>query len=300
MTIVDDLPRRLLISDKITVPVLNIFFVNRHETNMRNCLRFLICIVLIVGSCPVIRAQQIDLLVGDGRNNWVKADGQPIDTTKWELNDGILHLTGGGGGDIFFRNSIGDFELSFEWRIAEKGNSGVKYRVQKYGDSWLGCEYQLQDDVAAPLSRHSTASLYDVFAPTGVQRPNAAGEWNTSRIVVIGNQIQHWLNGAMVVYATTDSWDWHSRVCNSKFREHCGWGQNCIGRLMLQDHGSEVWFRDMKLTIFSTSMASTIAGGQRFATNDAKCNPNDHTRPDCQSVFGGRSVFFHRRRLLGR
>ena len=163
-------------------------------------------------SRDVARAQELDLLATSGLENWVKADGQPVDSPKWELINGTLHLTDGGGGDIFFREWVGDFALKFEWRISEKGNSGVKYRVQKYGDSWLGCEYQLQDDGANPISKQSTASLYDVIEPTSACRPNAAGEWNTAIIIVSDNRIQHWMNGTLVVSTTTGSWDWLARV----------------------------------------------------------------------------------------
>ncbi len=223
---------------------------------MRNIVWTLVVILFCAALVDAARAQELDLLQTGGLENWVKADGQPVDSPKWELGDGTLHLTSGGGGNIFFRDWVGDFILKFEWRISEKGNSGVKYRVQKYGDSWLGCEYQLQDDGTNSISKQSTASLYDVIEPSSAIRPNPVGEWNTAMIVASNNHIQHWMNAALVVSTTTGSWDWLTRVNNSKFNAHPGWGQNWTGRIMLQDHGSEVWFRNISLTRAENSVSN--------------------------------------------
>ncbi len=269
---------------------------------MQTCRWFLTCAVLLVASVSSVLAQRIDLLEKDGLKNWVKADGHSVDSAKWELSDGVLHLTSGGGGDIFCRNWIGDFELTFEWRISQKGNSGVKYRVQQYGDSWLGCEYQMQDDGTSLLDKHSTASLYDVVEPSSATLPNPAGEWNTSRIVVVGNHIEHWLNGTQVVCVTVGSRDWMSRVCQSKFKDRFGWGQNLHGRLMLQDHGSEVWFRNMHLTCYETF--SDYASWDTKSIHEFPANPRgivcDRVKASCFESSGERGRWFKHSRLFGR
>ncbi len=200
-------------------------------------------------------ADELDLL-GDGTlSQFVKANGQPVDSPKWEVSDGVLHMTGGGGGDIFYREVVGDFRLTFQWKISSHGNSGVKYRVQQYGKSWLGCEYQIQDDGTNPLTNQSTAGLYAVYAPGPQRLPNPAGQWNWSQIVVAGNHIEHWLNGTLVVSATVGNEDWLARVAHSKFAQNSDWGQNRTGRIMLQDHGNEVWFRNLKLTRLNERIA---------------------------------------------
>lgn len=251
---------------------------------MRNRLGMLVLGLLCSLWCDVAHAQVLDLLAMDSLENWVKADGQPINSPKWELNNGTLHLTGGGGGDIFFREWVGNFVLKFEWRITTNGNSGVKYRVQKYGNSWLGCEYQLQDDGAQPVSKQSTASLYDVIEPLSAIRPNPAGEWNTAMIVVSDNRVQHWMNDTLVVSTTVGSWDWLTRVSKSKLNAQPGFGQNWSGRIMLQDHGSEVWFRNMKLiraenTALNLPVPATVG---EIAVSPERCATAVQSRDACR------------------
>jgi hypothetical protein len=74
------------------------------------------------------------------------------------------------------------------------------------------------------------------------------GEYNTSRIVVRGDQIKHWLNGRLIVSATVGSPEWDKRIASSKFSDVPGFGRNRFGRIMLTDHGSEVWYRNFTIT----------------------------------------------------
>lgn len=180
--------------------------------------------------------------------SWVDGNGKPVEAGKWAAKDGILHLTVKGGGNLYTAKAYGDFELLFEWKIAPGGNSGVKYRMTNYeGRGMLGAEYQVYDDGAKPFSKGATASLYDIVAPDEkTKKMNPVGEWNRSRIVVKGNHIQHFLNGKKVVDITAGTPAWKKAVDNSKFRNLEGFAQKA-GPLMLQDHGSEAWFRAMKV-----------------------------------------------------
>ena len=177
----------------------------------------------------------------------MKPNGDAVDK-GWEIQpDGTLHLNGRGG-HILSRQQYGDFELWFEFRIAEKGNSGIKYRVKQYNKSWLGLEYQVLDDSAFPkLTReHHTASLYDLVTPIPLQtRFNPEGEFNVGKVRVQNQRIQHWINGQLMIDQPvgTDSWDHH--VANSKFNKHEGFGENTVGHIMVTDHGSEVWYRNV-------------------------------------------------------
>ena len=223
-------------------------------------LLFLIpCFVVPWGS---LSAQSIDLLAEPGLGQFVDADGKPVSRTGWTNQDGVLRHTRGGG-NIFYREPVRDFILEFEFNIPPRGNNGIKYRVAKYGNSWLGCEFQVQDDRNKPLTKQATGSLYAVYEPASQKKQNPPGRWNHGKIVVRGNQIQHWLNGILIVDATAGSVDWNRRVEASKFKPHKGFGQNRDGRIMVTDHNTEVSYRNMKLTrlIESSSMISDSGKG---------------------------------------
>jgi hypothetical protein len=178
---------------------------------------------------------------------WTKIDGKPV-TDGWEVVDGMIHLKkdGKGSGHIITVNEFGDFTLTFEWKIAVGGNSGVKYRVRSYGNKVLGCEYQIYDDEGKKkmLPRNSAGSLYDLYEPNSSKQLKPAGEWNQAKIVVRGNSIEHWLNGQQVVAATVGDSEWKKRISESKFSEYQDFSQQPRGKLMLTDHGSEVWYRN--------------------------------------------------------
>ncbi len=183
------------------------------------------------------------LFDGQSLDGWGRRDGSP--NPGWDIDDGALHRTAGGG-DLYYKDTLGDFELYFQWRIAAGGNSGLKYRVRDYGGNWLGCEYQLLDD-NKHQDANKTAGLYDIFDPPEYRPVVIPGTWNDSRILVCGNRIEHWLNGVMTVQTTTGSSAWKRAVAESKFSDVPGFGENRTGLLFLQDHGDEIWFRELVL-----------------------------------------------------
>lgn len=221
-------------------------------------------VVVLVGLAAGATAE--DPFVGGSFAAWRTQSGEPV-TAGWEIVDGTLHLVPSpkpaGGGPrpnhtIVTVDEFGDFALSFEWKIAPGGNSGLKYRVQRYGARLLGCEYQIFDDIGGRATpRQHTASLYGLYEPAEDCRPKPAGEWNDARIVVRGDRIEHWLNGRRAVVATVGDADWNARVAESKFDDREGFGTNRRGRLMLTDHGSEVWFRNV---VFEPSPARDVTG----------------------------------------
>lgn len=191
------------------------------------------------------------LFDGETLDNWTTLDGKPV-TTGWEVVDGAIHLNRdqGRAGHIITKHEYGDFELSFDWKIATGGNSGVKYRVQKYGNKTLGCEYQIYDDAGARKlkPKNSSGSLYDLYEPNESKQLNPTGEFNSTRIIVRGDRIEHWLNGKQIVVVAVGSADWDERIAASKFAEEKDFGENRYGKIMLTDHGSEVWYRNMRLS----------------------------------------------------
>ena len=179
--------------------------------------------------------------------------------------DETIHLRADGprAGNILTTRHFADFDLHFEWKIAAKGNSGVKYRVQKFGDQVLGCEYQILDDAGYPglQANQWTGSLYDLYAPTSSPTKSAL-EFNHSRIVVSGNHIQHWFNGELVVQAVVRSSDWRARKASSKFTDVEGFGENRWGRIMLTDHNSEVWYRNLTLRPLEEPACGLLLAGR--------------------------------------
>jgi len=180
----------------------------------------------------------------------------------WAIEDGtIKHLAGGGeqsqhGGDIITVGEYDNFELKLEWRITPGANSGLKYLISedlvKTGHSGVGFEMQILDDDRHPDAKagkngnRTAGALYDLIPPKNkVLHP--IGEWNQVRLVVNGNHIEHWLNGVKVVEFERGSPQLKALIAESKYKTIPGFGEVSKGHLLLQDHGNEVWFRNIKI-----------------------------------------------------
>lgn len=195
-------------------------------------------------------AAAVDPFDGKTLGGWTAVDGKPVGE-GWEVAGGVIHRKPGGrAGNIVTAREYGDFDLSFDWKIAAKGNSGVKYRVRSYGGSWLGLEYQIYDDAAVKKVKPvgSSGALYDLFEPNQDKALKPTGEYNTARIVVRDNRIEHWLNGKRIVSVTVGDAEWKRRISASKFADKFDFALNERGKLMLTDHGSEVWYRNFQMT----------------------------------------------------
>jgi Domain of Unknown Function (DUF1080) len=187
----------------------------------------------------------------DGRSlqHWrgYRSDGVPA---GWQVVEGALTRVGKAG-DLITRDMFGDFELELEWMVAEGGNSGIMYRVTEAAAETYqtGPEMQVLDDARHPDggSRLTSAgAVYGLYpAPAGVVKP--AGEWNAVRIVVRGNQVEHWLNGVEVAEYQLGSPDWEARVAGSKFRKWPEYGRAAAGHIALQDHGNRVAYRNIRI-----------------------------------------------------
>lgn len=198
----------------------------------------------------------------DGKNmdQWMSiyADNQP--STGWAIEDGSLcvkdHIT---GQDIITREKYGNFELVFEFNLTDKANSGIKYLVDNIKNTstgkmdWNGPEYQIIDDVNNPDIKgpdhesSTTASLYLVYAPVN-KTLHPVGSWNTGKIVVKGNHIEHWLNGVKVVDCERKSADFRQRMSKTKFTMYDHYGELAQGHIMLTDHaGDKCYFRNIKI-----------------------------------------------------
>jgi hypothetical protein len=207
------------------------------------------CLLLCAAVANFALAQEALPSPFDGKSlaGWTTLDGKPV-TQGWEVVDGTIHLKKEGkrAGHIVTAQEFGDFTLSFDWKIAPRGNSGIKYRVRSYGGKVLGCEYQIYDDGLARKvqSKNSAGALYDLYEPNETKQLKPAGEFNQAKIVVRGNSVEHWLNGSKIVSATIGDEQWQRRVAQSKFNDVSDFSRNPRGKIMLTDHGSEVWYRN--------------------------------------------------------
>jgi hypothetical protein len=169
----------------------------------------------------------------------------------WEVKDGVL-VHSGTGGDLMTVGEYGSFELELDYKIAIGGNSGIMYRVVTEGDApyWSGPEYQILDNERHPDAKNGPDRLsganYDLIAPSAaVSKP--AGEWNTAKIVVRGNHVEHWLNGTKVVDYEFGSPEWTKLVAENKFKAWPIYGKAARGHIVLQDHGNVVEFRNIRI-----------------------------------------------------
>jgi hypothetical protein len=182
----------------------------------------------------------------DGWRNYGK-QGAPA---GWQVVAGTL-TRAAAGGDLITTEKYADFELLLDWKISEGGNSGVFFRAiegppQIY---FSAPEMQVLDDARhrdgqSPLT--SAGSNFALHAARrGVVRP--AGEWNTARLVVNGNHVEHWLNGQKLVEYELGSPEWNQLVSSSKFNQWPEYGKATVGHIGLQDHGDAVAFRNIKI-----------------------------------------------------
>lgn len=204
------------------------------------------------------------LFDGQSTQGWkgYRRDGFP--DKGWVVEDGCLRvMAGGGGGDIITTGQYGDFELSLEWKAAPRANSGIMYRVlERHGASWqTGPEYQILDDHGhnlAPSHIHSAGSLYDLYPPSEKKVLKPTGEFNTTRIRLHKNRLEHWLNDVLLVEVDLSSDEWKEKIAGSKFRSYEGFGVEPRGHIALQDHGDDVWFRNIRIRDLDTPMPGEI------------------------------------------
>jgi len=209
------------------------------------------------------------LFDGKSFDGWRGLGYDSVPSAHWKIENGAIKKIANGavprmadgqpaaGGDLMTKETFKDFELSWEWKISPGGNSGVKYNVseeismaQAPNHAALGFEYQLLDDSLAEdrkIPSHRAAALYDLIAPNENKSLKPAGEWNTSMLVFRGNHGEHWLNGKKVVEFDLGTPRMDSLLAKSKYRSIKDFAQRRAGHIVLQDHGDEVYFRNIRI-----------------------------------------------------
>lgn len=203
-------------------------------------------------------------LLWDGKttDGWRGAKRADFPPSGWEIRNDMLCVQksdgreSANGGDIVTTRKYKDFELVADFEITEGANSGIKYFVDpdmnKGEGSAIGCEFQILDDQRHPDAKlgvkgnRKLGSLYDLI-PAPDNKPFRPGQFNTARIVVKGNHVEHWLNDVKLIEYDRNNQEWNALVAYSKYRDWPNFGNSESGYILLQDHGDEVHFKNIKI-----------------------------------------------------
>lgn len=200
-------------------------------------------------------------LLFDGKttNGWHNF-GEKATGDAWVVQDGTLHLdasskkSGKTGGDIVTDEAYSNYELQLDWKISKNGNSGICIYVtddkSKYKYMWYtGPEMQILDNDGHPdgkIEKHRSGDLYDLIKSSS-EPVKPVGEWNHVVIKSLDGKLDFYLNGVHII--DTKMWDdnWKALIAGSKFKNLPDFGRMKTGHIGLQDHGDNVWFRNIKI-----------------------------------------------------
>lgn len=206
------------------------------------------------------------LFDGTSMAGWRGAYLDSLPARGWDVRDGMLivQASGGGeaafGGDIVTADEFSSFDLRVEFKLTEGANSGIKYFVTEQQPrtpgSAKGLEYQILDDAKHPDAKlgingnRTLASLYDLI-PATRKKTRPVGEWNQARIYVRGKHVEHWLNGVKVLEYERGGKRFLRHKAESKFRDLAGFGESDRGHILIQDHGNQVFYRNIKIRVLT-------------------------------------------------
>ena len=203
-------------------------------------------------------------LLWDGKttNGWRGAKLDRFPEKGWTIEDNMLKVQKGNGGestnggDIVTTRTYRNFILKVDFKLTEGANSGIKYFVKpdlnKGEGSAIGCEFQLLDDQRHPDAKlgvngnRKLGSLYDLI-PAPEDKFFDLYTFNTAMVIVRGNHVEHWLNGVKLLEYDRNNQMFNALVAYSKYRNWPNFGNHVEGNILLQDHGDEVWFKNVKI-----------------------------------------------------
>jgi hypothetical protein len=203
----------------------------------------------------------ISLFDGKTTKGW-HSYGKTTVGQAWKVADGVLYLDASnkadwqskGGGDLVSEGEFENFHLKYEWKISKNGNSGLIFWIQddpaKYKYVWYtGPEMQILDNdghADGKINKHRAGNLYDLIAgKEGVVKP--VGEWNQAEIISNKGKLDLILNGVTVVSTTYGDDNWNQLIAGSKFKSMPDFAKSAKGHIALQDHGNDVWFRNIMI-----------------------------------------------------
>ena len=201
------------------------------------------------------------LFDGKSTNGWHKYGNQTIGKA-WKVADGNLYLDAASkkdwqtaeGGDIVTTEEFENFHLKLDWKISPNGNSGIIFFVHedstKFKNTYnTGPEMQVLDNNGHPdakIIKHRAGDLYDLIS-VSKETVKPVGEWNTAEIKSDNGDLRFFLNGEQVVNTTMWNDAWRTMIAGSKFKSMPGFGTYKKGKIALQDHGDNVWYRNIKI-----------------------------------------------------
>lgn len=232
-------------------------------------------IITVVGCSSLSQQNQLTpqeksqgwILAFDGESfkGWRGINRNEMPPGHWVVENGCIKKVpnsdvpeGSSGGDILIDRKFTNFEFSLDWKISTHGNSGIKYNVSEEmsgGHGALGFEYQIIDDAGHPgvslEEINTTGCLYALLPP---EKPEEkvlypVGEWNTSRILVNGTHGEHWLNGKKLLEFEIDSPELNALIEQSKYSKTPNFGDKRTGYIVLQDHSTAAWYRNIKYRV---------------------------------------------------
>jgi hypothetical protein len=234
------------------------------------------CLCISCGSNPTSMNSENNSVAADD-NGWVTLfDGKTMNGwhsygktavgKAWRVDNGAIRLDASAkkgyqteeGGDVVTNDEFDNFDLKLEWKISEKGNSGIVFYVHedpsKYTETWnTGLEMQVLDNGTptrlghsdAKLYSHRAGDLYDLLAAK--EAAKQLGEWNQVEIISNKGKLDFYMNGQHTLSTTLWNDSWKQMVAISKFNAMPAFGTYKKGKIALQDHGNDVWYRNIKI-----------------------------------------------------
>ncbi|MGP1436207.1 MAG: 3-keto-disaccharide hydrolase [Phocaeicola sp.] len=238
-------------------------------------IRKFLVLTLISGCLPLLEGEHPDFSISKGEKTewislfngydfegWRGVNRENFPEKGWKIENGAIVCTGENGGSIVTIEKYGQFDLKWEWKLMDKGaNSGIKYYVnERDGDEGstygYGIEYQMIDDVdwvgsgrMQPNDYHTTGAAYELYPPSFKKKVKPIGKWNRSEIISREGKVEHWLNGKKILEYDRKSQDFKDRIAKSKFSKVKGYGLFEDGHILLQDHESVTYFRNIRIKL---------------------------------------------------